>query len=1081
MVAGRITAGAAATERRAAGRAIYWSDKMISHLNTRATALRTHIADLKSELEDRGINSKTSNLEIEQRQAELDALDRHIRWLRSPVGTPAPGSVEEQMAKKAEQEARQAKLIAKKKAKQKQQKLFAESEPLISPQREQLISDFLGSKGYKINATQAQNLSMIMRGVLAGTKMSMINAIGKDQFVKYGAYLMERHGGYLPAANDSVHKSIFNNIDWNDEYESVTKTKTIKDPATGLEIEVPKTNKLIGRGKVKTKMVLMSPNDFSTAAFGQKRYFEGWYYGANTLAQSDLGRSVAAAYLDLYRTTDLRGADLHNAAVTEARKILEVAPDSTKQIMARSTIAAQGHNPEDPMGSWAQTLVDRLEGIAAPAKESVLTDAERAAGIVSKLGDQTVHESLMEDIANNILPEHVNEFYRQYALDAKEKPLPQEFFPPEVITRTPEVLGGWKLLEKLSSAGHAKVLGPMVNYMSRQPTYIAEFVQAREGFEAAVKRGSITAAQADVLAETSAMKNMVKYIHNPSDKTKFEEMISWAAPFYFAQNQAMRRMGRLLGEDPGAFMQYLYTMTQIQTMVNNAADKNGMSIKTIPGAMVYGLPFTASLSSMSTMDPFFTPPDTGDGTQGPQSILDILAPKFGPLVTVATKALYYLNPWLKDSAVGRFGERNLEGSIGSSESMPQFLFQSAIPNSIARNVFEGFVGALAAGTGTGGNALAAIDNSYIQTVIEATRYSVSSESKKYWDYLGTKQAAKDLNHGKAIEGTMKAAAFYQWQATHYDAHSKSGANSIQSLLTNARENALWAWLLKSSIGSFSPVSIGVGQADQKMIDMLQNYAKDPKYKGNYMQAVDAFTKDHPWAGIDTLAKSMSTGGTYPETKTTAKWLENNSELARQYPYAAMALSPDGSTDTKYYQPAHTLLLNLGLRNRDMPQDFINQFLVQQGNAFYYNWIKPVYEERRKVDKSAAYLWRKQVINWYGANHNTAWLNSYQAGAGTNDKIYSTQQYMDMTSPKNKALLDSLSSQQRHTVDLMRNLYTTIMGENQDGAYYQVQKAVQDGKMDSMTARDKWQTWMDGIIKKYPQMKQGILTLYYNLG
>jgi hypothetical protein len=443
--------------------------------------------------------------------------------------------------------------------------------------------------------------------------------------------------------------------------------------------------------------------------------------------------------------------------------------------------------------------------------------------------------------------------------------------------------------------------------------------------------------------------------------------------------------------------------------------------------------------------------------------------------------LYYTNPSLNDTAAGRFAARNLEGNIGAGESMPQFLFQSAIPNSVARNIVAGMTGAAFANTGFGGNALAAIDNSYVQAEIEALRYSVSSESEKYWNYLGTKEAAKKLNDGKPITGGYKAQLFYGWQASNWNINSKSGAHSMQNLLDTARQHTTLLWALKSVVGSLSPVSIGLSQSDQSAINMLQNYAKDPKYKGNYMKAVDAFTKDHPYAGVDTLAKSISTGGYYPETKSAFNWLNGHSELARQYPYAALALAPDMSKDTKYYQPAHTLMLNIGLRNRETPNDFINQFLIQQGNAFYYNWIKPTYEEKHKVDKSAAHKWRTDAINWYGANHNTTWLNSYQAGASATDKIYAIKQFMDMTSPINTSVVSQFTPEQAKTVTLLRQLRNAIMGNNNNGYYQQMTQAITSGKIDSVTAKDNWQSWLDGIIKKYPEMKQGIMTLYYNLG
>lgn len=1054
MAAGFLTSRVAKTEANAASRSIYWAQRLTEHLSERERQLSQEVSSIESKINDRvripegkleasaerdklpqGYSpfTDTSGLqaELDSKSRELEALQSHIRYLASPASKAAnPGAI-----------------------------------AATSDEMQRTISDYLGTKGYKLTPTAAQNLSMIVRGVWAGAKTNLLYGIGKDEFVKNAAYLINKHGGYLPPAADSIHKSMFNNIDWESEYESVTKVGKTK-VKNGVEIPgEPKVKKIIHKGEIKTKMVLMSPKDFANVAFGQKRYFEGWMYGANTIMGSDIGRPAAAAYLDLYNS-GLRGQALHEAAVAQAEDIIKAAPDDLKVKMARSTTTAAGHAAKTPEQSWAEVLVSRIEGIVGRVDPA---DGEKF----------STHIPLLEDIVHQSLPAHVNEFYKQYAFDTNGRPLDESWFPSQVATRTPAIQGRITGLERLSSWGHARALGPMVNYLSRQPTFIAEYVTARKALEDAVSRGSVTADQADILAEASATKNMVKFIHNPEDRTKFEESISWAAPFYFAQNQAMRRAGRLFAENPGAFMQYLYTLVQVQSVVNNAVSQSSLAMKTVPNFLLYGLPFTYSLSSLSTIDPFFQAPDANTSSNGTQSLLDILAPKFGPVVTIPTKLLYWKDPKLGNSAVGQFTERNLEGAIAMGESTPQFLFQSAIPNSFMRNAFEGLVGATFADTGTGGNAVAALDNAYVQAVIESMRYNVSSESEKYWSYLGTKKAAQDLNGGKALTGPTKAAAFYSWQANHYNANSIAGANSVQNLITTSRQHAWWLWLFKTTVGSLSPVTIGLGSADQKSIATLQNYVKDPKYKGNYMAAVDAFTKDHPYAGIDTVAKSQSVAGYYPEDKTVYNWLNSHGNLAQQYPLAALALAPDTSGDTKFYEPAHTLMLNLGLRTRDTPQDFVNQFLLQQGNTFYYDWIRPRYEQLRVGDKTYATQWRKDALQWYGANHNTYWYNNYNAYASGTNKLQALQQYMDMTSPTNVKQLGRLAPEQEQTITLLRELQQAVMAPN--GPYNEIQTAISSGKISGADAKIWWQQKMDLIIKRYPQLKQGVTTLFYNLG
>jgi hypothetical protein len=919
-----------------------------------------------------------------------------------------------------------------------------------------MIADHLGDRGYEISMTAAENLYMIARGIATGLSQAALTSIGKDKFITASAYLMYRHGGYLPPAVDSVHKSMLNNVDVEGEYADVVKNKRKTKMVDGVETAVPKRNKVISRGELKTKSILLTSNEMNTLAFGSKGYIEGWFYGANTLAGSAyIGRPMAAAYLDLV-DSGLTGSELRAAAVVEAQKIITDLPKGILDTMSRSKFA--GINENDPINSWAGKIVDKLEGIASTKrleKGTTRTEEEIAAGINPQNFEYHPHEKLLQDIADNALPPHVNGFYAEYG-DGVDRNL----MPDTVISRTPQLNGTWNVISRIATKGHENVLGPMVNYISRQPTYITDFVLERDKLAARVEAGTMTADQADIIAETAATRKMVKFIHNPSDKTKFEEMMSFAAPFYFAQNQAWRRMGRLFAENPGAFMQYAASMIAVQNVVNKITTQNGISLVTIPGMALYGLPLTTSLSSLQTMDPFSagTTPDAS----GTQSLLDMLAPKFGPLVTVPTKLLYWANPGLDKHGFGRTVERQLEGQIGQGESASQFFYQSAMPNSLVRNFAELPIGMADSSYNIKGiGPTNVMDNAYLQAVMEAIRYQVSSESKKEWDSL------------KNLKGFDRASQFYKWQQTHWDQNTLGGQHSLQDLLDTARKHAGIAWLGKIALGFVLPTSVGLGQADQPMMDKLKRYVSDPKYKGDYYKAIDQFTKDNPWATVDTLYKTKSTygGGRWAETKTMFDWADRNQSLIESHPMAAMALAPDMSKDTKYYQPAGTMLLNLGIRQRQSPRDFLDSFLVSTGNSFYYNWIKPQYEEYKKVDKSAAYKWEKSMIDWYGTNYNTTWVKSFNENASKTDKLKALSQLNDILPHIAKTDVGKG----------LQQIYDATMGTgNQPGLYASAALAIKNGQMSARDAKLEWQKYMDEWITYDPQLKQGIMSLFYNL-
>ena len=1030
LAAGAVTRSMLKSQTKAFAIAKRAAKEHISNLESRAVEVRREIAHLDSEGIDSGIKQK-----------ELSALQYHIDHLNSPVGTPEP--------------------------------TVGESAGLTAPGQfgsPQAVTQYLKDRGYHLTEVEANNLHMIARGIYIGAKQSILYGMGKDEFINAASYLMYRHGGYLPPALDSIHKSMLSNVDMSGEYVQVDKaSEPARDPLTGKTIEKPKTYKVGSRrGEIKTKMVLMSPHDFGTSMFGGKGYFEGWHYGANTLAQSRYyGRPMADAYLGLVQS-GMRGEELHNAAVLAAEKIIMESPQSVRDTMARSVVPSEEDLGQDPIHSWATTLVDKVEGIASPKRNLFpRTKAEREAGTRSQEFTYFPHTKLLKDIARGDVGDHTNEFYSRYVFGEDGSPIDRSMYPDTVISRSPQFKQKRDMISHLSTVGHQKFLGPMVNYLSRQPTFIADFALERKRLEKSVAAGTLTADQADVVAETTATRRMSRFIHNPEDKTKFEESMSTVAPFYFAQNQAWRRMGRLFAENPGAFMQYAALMMGVQQLVSDATNQNGMAIKTIPALAMYGMPFAASLSSLSTMDPFSASEDMASASGKSQTILDWIEPKFGPVVTVPTKLLYWRNPNLSKGGAGAFAERQLAGQIGTQETTAQFLYQSAIPNSLIRNLIEPIAGNVMGAAGVRGTAANFLDNAYLQAEIESARYLVSSESEKYWN---------SLQKDKSLSKLARAEKFYAWQAQRWSSNTAEGQRTTQALLDEARRRANLTWLAKIGLGFGSPVSISVGQADAPMIQKLNNYVKDKKYHGNYMKAVDAFTKDNPWANIDTIAKSKSVyGGYYPATKTMFTWLEKNQDLAKEHPLAAMALAPDLTKDTQYYQPANTLLLNLGLRARQSPQDFVDSWLISSGNSFYYNWIKPAYDKMRNdnsISHSDAYKWKNDMMNWYGQNYNNTWLSNYNASQGTTRKVQAIAQFTKIaaTMPNDPVIKN------------LMDLRDQIMGTGGKlGEYQQFQAAIRSGKTTAVDAQNRWQAWMDEWIKYDPRLKQGIYTLFYNLG
>ena len=92
--------------------------------------------------------------------------------------------------------------------------------------------------------------------------------------------------------------------------------------------------------------------------------------------------------------------------------------------------------------------------------------------------------------------------------------------------------------------------------------------------------------QAATQAAAMATTHSMRFVHNLHDRTQWTATMRNWAPFYFAQEQAYRRMGRFLAEDPGGFRRYQMMIAGVHDLATNVQDSNGN--KYIGGRLGWG-------------------------------------------------------------------------------------------------------------------------------------------------------------------------------------------------------------------------------------------------------------------------------------------------------------------------------------------------------------------------------------------------------------------------------------------------------------------------------------------------------------
>jgi len=882
------------------------------------------------------------------------------------------------------------------------------------------VANMLGKDGYKVDMKTREAIALFMRGFRVGFDRALLKGLDKEYVANAAVRLAYRHGAYLPDSVDARHGHIgATDVD-------MPSTMSSKD------VNIITEKKNFG-------------DSFGARSQGTEGHIKGWEHGALTYSTAPIvGRPMAQAYKELY-DSGLRGVELHDAAVEKATSIINgLDPREATQFDRFHNIdpkhdAEKGSlNPKaDAVASWAENLVSGLEGV---------------------VGSQSgfVNERLLNDIANDQVVTGVQNFGGTYGVDKDGKKLGTLQIPDSTAFRDVTFKQGKNgPFAAFTSAMHNKMLGPMVNNLVRKPVYIVEFATERKALESQVAKGILTADQADVLAETYAAQNMVRFIHNPADKTHFEEMMRTAAPFYFAQNQAFRRMGRLFSTNPGAFLQYMDAMMGVVNWTNNVTSQNGIGLLNIPSIAMWGIGWTASISSLQSMDPLAAGEGAPNGISPVNVLTDALTPKFGPAITIPTILLNAVAPSLQDNKATAKATRFIEGPITGTENVTQQLGGVIMPNSLVRNVTGMILGSGAFGLMKPQDILG-YSNTYNQAKIEAFKSIVTPASEQYWNSL-----PKNMPQDKKI-GELT-----QWVANRFFKNG-AGPGSLQDTWDRANNRAMLIYSTKLALGAGSPVSIGVGRYQKNKFDDIV-HAEAKKNGGDYLKGLEAAERDYPYFFAGFVSSSQSSTGQYvPQTKAIGDFITTHHSLVADHPYGALAYGPSNIFDAgKFDETTHQKLVAAGLRTQDTPDAFAKATQIMLGNITYYNTIKPLYEQYRQGSKSAAYKWKTQVETAYGVLNDPWWqhFNPHESYMNAMRGVSDIQAIMQMPEYRN---------------DPRNAVYQNIMTKGIP-ILMQYKAEISSGKYSAQSVSNWWNGVMDQVVQNYPDAKAGIDGIFRSLG
>ena len=862
------------------------------------------------------------------------------------------------------------------------------------------IASSAAKQNWAMKSDELGHFTQAIHGVLAGIDESAVKALGRERILDAATSSMAMFNGHVVSpALDGTHAPLMRGTDQPEIAAADTRSYLRrKGILPGLQTKI--------------KNVPLSDH-FTQLAPGDTGYFRSMSEVNGRIAHDKLGEVVAAAYqagLD----AKMSDRDASALAVVQGKKFLDDMPETEISHMARH-YARSRDSTLDPHGDWAVQAVTALKGAVTGA-------------------DGTFHAGLLRDIVDKKVAD-VRSMAAEFK-DTDPASLPYTFGR-EVQLKTADVI------QRASNSLHSHVLGPVVNALSREPTWVVDYATERKLLERNVKAGSLTQDQADVIAADRAAYKSIRFVHNPLDRLKVENMMHTFAPFYFAQNQALRRAGRLLASNPGAFEQYLKAMLAANNVAHAVTLKNGTPTVIIPGTTLGGEGITAALHALgispsgsipigltggadvsTTINPFSSA-DTDLSGPG-SSIESALKPSFGPVAAIPLKSIAALFD-SRSPTIANIANKML-GPISASEP----LWEQFVPNSILQHAAQGIAGGVTQGQETFGSSYTSILMSVMASMAEAGQ----------------------LPKGSSLLGSL---------------NSDTDPPAMAQFIKQANNVTFILWMGRTIASGASPVTVSLGQAGLAFSTMAQDYIN--KAKGNISVGLDNMTRAHPNLVPSEVFKSASPDGyAFPETEKAAEWITSNQKLVDKYPTASRWLMPNTDATGQFSDQAYNMELAHGLRTKLTPSQFFDQIYISSGDAYYFDVVQPQIKAAL-AEKPGNSQWAYQIytqvdadLKTYGTTLNPIWYKNWTAEGSSNLKVAAVTQMKamlaDPSTPKSPLATD---------IGFLVNLYDQFQGEKTQG------------RMTSTQLKAQWGALMTEATNRYPDTKQVVQSVFLGLG
>jgi len=666
-----------------------------------------------------------------------------------------------------------------------------------------------------------------------------------------------------------------------------------------------------------------------------------WHWTAwlRELGNDPMSQAAAGAYRDAIANGAPERIATENGAQA-AQDVLRSIQERQPRLFNSMYRATHSTDPSiDPVYDWARTVMANVKGATTSADSGL------------------PHIPLLSKIAEGeAVPNEFNAAGMQMRTSsitqADVKDIPQ-LDRPALIKGREFVPDTRSTVDRIANFSHQRVIAPIINFFVRQPSYLTEVEAQYAPYKALVAEGVMNDETAMDLAETKAVLKMSKFIHNPLEKTQFSEMMRNWVPFYFAQEQAYRRFGRLLADNPGAFRQYQLIISTMHDLVTQVNDGQGNSWALYPGtgmltqgalqlANTLGLKtvaavpvaFAGSTSSLSTVFPF------AEGVR----------PENGPLVAIPVHLLDSIDPHLQPVFQKLVGDQTANTA----------LWEQLIPNTTVRDL----VIATPVGEQTRG----------FQSAMMQTLQNLSYQQDKAMAQWRTTQQYKNFIAQGGDENDPNAPG--RPNLLPSPEALAADPRTAQKLLDKVRNQTRILYIMKGIFTNLSPTS---PQIEVGNLGLPQELQADITKTGDVSAGITQFLQKNPDATPFTVFQSQTTGADVPESQQAMDWVDSHNGFVNANPLIASFFLPQ-ETNPKYSPAVGAEQVALGLRTHKTPQQFLDDLYIAAGNHQYFDIDLPSHEAALATtgDKTAEYNnWDAYVQQM--EKTNPIWGNWFTSG------------------------------------------------------------------------------------------------------